>query len=143
MKTIYLFVLFISLIFGLTGCKEVKKTSSPPGINVMIQDLSCEEVLERIHKELRRQNLSFEWVEKDRGILKVGPTVTNPLPADLFIRMEEKIHLEIKCLAPFSTRIALQVEIKGLAADNRWTEIKEADKLNAYGKRFLDRLLVN
>jgi hypothetical protein len=140
MKALYLLVLFSFFIFSTPGCKEVKKPATPSGVNVMIHDISCEEVIDRIQKELKRQNLPFEWADKDRGLLSIGPVTTPPMSADLFVKMEEKIHLEIKCIAPLSTRIALQLQLKGFESDTRWMEIKEPDKLNAYGKRFLDRL---
>jgi hypothetical protein len=143
MKALFLLGLFFFLLFGEPGCKEIKKTDIPAGVNVMIHDISWEEVIERIQKELKRQNLPFEWADKDRGLLSIGPATTSPMSPDLFVKMEEKIHLEIKCPTPLSTRIALQLQLKGLESDNRWTEIKDSDKLNAYGKRFLDRLIVH
>ncbi|MBA4395087.1 MAG: hypothetical protein C0407_16170 [Desulfobacca sp.] len=143
MKVLFLFLLFSLLVFSAGGCKEVKKASTPAGVNVMIHDISCQEVLVRIQKELKRQDLPFEWADKDQSLLLVGPVTTTPLPADPFIKMEENSRLEIKCLAPLSTRLALQLHLKGLGPDNRWTEITDPDKLNAYGKRFLDRLIIH
>ncbi|MFH0787018.1 MAG: hypothetical protein V2B13_05295 [Pseudomonadota bacterium] len=143
MKALFLLVLFSVLVFSTPACKEVKKTSPSAGVNVMIQDISCQEVIERVLKECQRQGLPFEWADKDRGLLSIGPLISTPLPADPFSRMEEKVRLEIKCLAPLSTRVALQMHLKGLASDNQWTEVVESEKLNAYGKRFLERLVVN
>lgn len=143
MKALFLLVLFSVLIFSAPACKEVKKASPPAGINVMIQDISCQDVIERVLKECQRQGLPFEWTDKDRGLLSIGPVTTAPLPADPFSKMEENVRLEIKCLTPLSTRVALQMHLKGLASDNQWTEVADPEKLNAYGKRFLDRLVVN
>ena len=141
MKAAFFLILFSVLFFSTPSCKEVKKTPDPTGINVMIHDISCETVIERVLKECQRQGLPFEWVDKNQGLLSIGPVTTTPLPADSFSKMEENILLEIKCPAPLSTRIALQMQLKGLTTYNRWSEIKESDKLNAYGKRFLDRLV--
>ncbi len=143
MKALFLLVLFSFLVFSAPACKEVKKVSPPAGVNVMIQDIPCQEVIERVLKECQRQGLPFEWADKDRGLLLVGPVTTAPLPADPFGKMEENVRLEIKCLAPLSTRVALQMHLKGLASDNQWTEVVESERLNAYGKRFLERLVVN
>ena len=142
MRSAFLFILFSLVIFSGTSCKEVQKTSTPAGINVMVHDIPCEEVIGRVIEECKSQHLPFEWADKERGILSVGPVTTAPLLADFFIKMEEKIRLEIKCVDPLSTRIALQIQLRGLTSDNQWQDIKDFDKLNAYGKRFLDRLIV-
>jgi hypothetical protein len=144
MNAAVFFILFSALFFSIPSCKEVKKTPDPAGVNVMIHDISCEEVIQRVLKECHRQGLPFEWADKGQGLLSIGPVTTTPLSsADPFIKMEEKIDLEIKCPAPLSTRIAVQLQLKGLTSKNRWSEIKDPEKLNAYGKRFLDRLVMN
>jgi len=107
----------------------------------MVHDIACEEVNDRLVKELKNQSLPFYWIEKDRGRLSVGPVITSPLLTDSFVKMEEIYRLEIKCIDPISTRISVQLKLKGLTLENRWAEIKDSDKLNAYGKRFLDRLI--
>jgi len=142
MRPTFLFILFSLVIFSGTACKEVQKTSTPAGINVMVHDIPCEEVIGRVIKECKSQRHPFEWADKEQGILLVGPVTTTPLPDDFFIKMEENIRLEIKCLDPLSTRISLQIQIRGLNSDNQWKDIKDFDKLNAYGKRFLDKLVV-
>jgi hypothetical protein len=140
MKILLSLILFSLLLSGSPACKEVKKSNEPPGINVMIQDLPCEEVLDRIQKKLKKQSWPFSWTDTDQGLLSIGPLTSPPLPDDPFRQVEEKIHLEIKCRAPLSTRLSLRMEAKGFTLDGRWVEIKEPVKLNAYGKRFLEKL---
>jgi len=142
MRPAFLFILFSLVIFSGTACKEVQKTSTPAGINVMVHDIPCEYVIAQFIKECKSQRHPFEWVDKGQGILSVWPQNTTPLPADPFIKMEEKFRLEIKCIDPISTRISVQIQLKGLASDHQWLEVNDPDKLNIYGKRFLDRLSV-
>jgi hypothetical protein len=141
MKASLLIIFVSALFFSTPSCKEVKKTPDPAGVNVMIHDISCEAVIEQVLKECQRQRLPYEWADKNQGLLSIGPVTTTPLTTDPFIKMEEKILLEIKCPAPLSTRLALRIQLKGLTSDNRWSEIKDADTLTAYGKRFLDKLV--
>ncbi len=110
-------------------------------VNVMIHDMTCNDVNDRLIKEFKNQHLPFEWIDKERGLLSVGPAITPPLSSDSFVKMEETYQLEIKCIDPISTRISVQIKLKGFSSDNRWVEIKEAEKLTAYGKRFLDSFI--
>lgn len=141
MRPTFLCLLFSLFIFGLSACKEVHQTAASAGINVMIHDVPCAEVKDRVIKELNHQALSFEWLDQEQGHLSIGPLMTSPIPPDSFLKMEEKIRLEIKCLDRISTRISLQIQLKALSADNRWMEIKDSEKLAVYGKRFLDGLI--
>jgi hypothetical protein len=53
--------------------------------------------------------------------------------------MEEEGRLEMKCIDPLSTKISVVLKVKGQTSDNRRVEIKDPDKLQAYGERFLQR----
>lgn len=137
------FLLFLALFLASNGlaCRETPKRSIPSLVNVMIHDRTCKDVNDRLIKELKNQNLSFDWTDKERGFLSVGPAITSPLSSDSFVKMEETYRLEIKCIDPISTRISVRIQLKGLTSENRWVEIKDTDKLTAYGKRFLDSLI--
>ncbi|OGP49644.1 MAG: hypothetical protein A2Y79_04940 [Deltaproteobacteria bacterium RBG_13_43_22] len=142
MRSLFLFFLFFFLIAFGTASKEIPKRSNPSGVNVMVHDVPCEEVKDRLLRECKNQQLPFVWADKDRGLLSIGPLNTTPLPLDPFIKMEEKSQLEIRCLDPLTTRISLQIQLRGLMSDNQWLEVKDPETLNAYGKRFLDRLII-
>jgi hypothetical protein len=43
--------------------------------------------------------------------------------------------------SPLSDGISLQLRVKGLTSQQQWLEIHDAEKLNAYGNRLLDRLI--
>jgi hypothetical protein len=141
MRPALLFILFPLFIFFTSACKEVHQTAASAGINVMIHDIPCAEVKDRVIKELNNQGLSFEWLDQEQGRLSIGPLTTSPIPPDSFLKMEEKVRLVINCIDPISTRISVQIQLKALSSDNRWVEIKDSDKLTAYGKRFLDSLI--
>lgn len=142
MRPILLPVLFLFLVVGLTACKEVHRGLTPGDLNVMVHDIPCKEVVDRILKECQRQDLPFEWADKDHRILLVGPLTSAPLSGDPFKKMEEKIRLETKCIDPLSTRLSLQLQLRGLTADHQWTEVADPEKLTVYGKRFFDRFLL-
>ena len=142
MRPAFLFILFSLFMFSASACKEVHQTAASAGINVMIHDIPCVVVKDRVIKELKNQGLSFEWLDQEQGRLSIGPLTTSPLPPDSFLKMEEKVRLEIKCLDPQSTRISAQMQLRGSTAEKQWLEITDSDKLNVYGKRFLDRLVI-
>ena len=141
MRLVFLLLLPFFLLFNGTSCKEVQKRVTPSGINIMIHDIACQEVKDRLIKECKNQGFPYDWSEKEQEILLIGPLTTHPLSGDSFAKMEEKYKLEIKCFDPISTRIAVQIQLKGMTADNQWLVIKEPDRLNAYGQRFLERLV--
>lgn len=114
---------------------------APAGINMMIHDLACQEIKNRLIQECKNQGLPFDWSEKEQEILMIGPLVTSPLSERSFAKMEEKFKLELKCIDPLSTRISVQIHLKGLTADGQWKEIKDPDQLNVYGQRFIDRII--
>ena len=142
MRPAFLFILFSLFIFSASACKAVHQTAASAGINVMIHDIPCAEVKDRVITELKNQGLSFEWLDQEQGRLSIGPLTTSPLPPDSFLKMEEKVRLEIKCLDSQSTRISAQMQLRGSTAGKQWLEITDSDKLNVYGKRFLDRLVI-
>ena len=107
----------------------------------MIHDVACDEVKARLIKECQAQHFPFEWIDKNQGLLGIGPLTTQSLSEDSLIKTEEKYQVEIKCIDPISTRISVQIQVKGLTKDNQWLEIKDPDKLNAYGQRFIDQLI--
>ncbi len=114
---------------------------APAGINMMIHDIACQEIKDRLIQECKNQGLPFDWSEKEQEILMIGPLVTSPLSERSFSKMEEKFKLELKCIDPLSTRISVQIQLKGLTADGQWKEIEDPDQLNAYGQRFIDRII--
>ncbi|MBI4764881.1 MAG: hypothetical protein HY787_09785 [Deltaproteobacteria bacterium] len=141
MRLVLLLLISFFLFFSGTSCKEVQKRVTPSGINIMVHDIACQEVKDRLIKECKNQSFPYDWLEKEQETLLIGPLTTPPLPEDSFAKMEEKYRLEIKCMDPISTRISVQIQLKGMTADNRWLVINEPDRLNAYGQRFLERLV--
>jgi hypothetical protein len=107
----------------------------------MIQDMACDDVKGQLINHCKSQHFPFEWADINQGILWIGPLITHPLSGDSFAKMEEKYKMEIKCIDPISTRISVQIQLKGLTTENQWLEIKNPDKVNAYGQRLLDQLI--
>jgi hypothetical protein len=141
MRSLSLFFLGIILSMNLSGCKEEYKTSPSPGINVVVQDVPCEEVLQGIIKACQNQNQPWTWLDQPQGRLNIGPVSDNALPPDLDKQTEERARLDIKCLDSLSTRISLELEVRLVTPDQKWKTVTEPEALQAYGKRFLDRLL--
>ncbi len=141
MRLVFLLLLPLFLIFNGTSCKEEEKRVTPSGINIMIHDIACQEVIDRLIKECKNQGFPYDWSEKGQGILWIGPLTTRPLSEDSFAKMEEQYKIEIKCFDPISTRISVQIQLKGMTADNQWKGIQEPDRLNAYGQRLIERLI--
>jgi hypothetical protein len=139
-------LVFILLLGGLLlltspGCKEEYKKGLPSGVNVVVQDVPCKEVIQGILGACRQQNLSWSWADQNQGRLHIGPVSDTALPPDQDMKTEERIRLEITCLDSLSTRISLVPEVRLLTPDQKWKTVTEPEALQAYGKRFLDRLL--
>jgi hypothetical protein len=141
MRLMALFLLGFFLIFSLLACKEVYRTSSDPGVNVMVQDLPCEEAIQGILKVCQTRNFTFEWIDQGGERLSIGPVISAPLASDPFTKIEERVQLAMKCTDPLSLRISLTIQLRGLTSNNLWQDIKDTEKLNTYGKRFLGQLL--
>jgi hypothetical protein len=129
------------LLMNLSACKEEYKMSSPPGMNVVVQDIPCEEVIQEILKACQSQNLPWRWVDQTQGILTVGPIQGVDLSSDAGRKMEQQIRLAIKCLEPKTTRIALEIQVRKLTPEQKWQEVTDPETLNTYGKRFLEKIL--
>jgi hypothetical protein len=138
-------LLFLVFLLGtqLSACKEEYQNSQSPGINVVIQDVPCDEVIQGILRACRKQNLSWNWVDQSKGRLNIGPFPDTSLPPDRDMKTEERARLDIKCLDNLSTRVSLELEVRLLTPDQKWKTVTEPEALQVYGKRFLDRLLKN
>jgi hypothetical protein len=141
MKPLFLGIVIFSMLLIGASCKEVQKRPIPGGANTIIHDIPCAEVKNKILQNIGRNQIPFVREDPDQQIFLLGPVQTAPMSNDAFLKMEETGRLEIKCVDPISTRISVQLQLKGLASDNRWLEIKDPDKLYAYGTRFLDRII--
>jgi hypothetical protein len=129
------------LLMSLSACKEEYKMSSSPGVNVVVQDIPCTEVIQEILKACQSQNLPWRWVDQTRGILTVGPIQDVDQSGDTERKMEQQIRLDIKCLEPKTTRIALEIEVRKLTPEQQWQVVTDPETLNTYGKRFLEKIL--
>jgi hypothetical protein len=138
--------IFIILFGGLLlmiplACKEEYKKGPSSGVNVVVQDVPCREVIQGILEACRQQNLSCNWADQAQGRLQIGPVSDTALPPDQDMKTEERVQLEIKCLDNLSTRISLVSEVRLLTPDQKWKIVTEPEVLQAYGKRFLERLM--
>jgi hypothetical protein len=143
MRSPALFILLpgFFLLMTLFACKEEYKNTQSPGINVVVQDVPCEAVLQGIIKACQKHNLPWNWLDQPQGRLNIGPVSDNALPPDLDKQTEERARLDIKCLDSLSTRISLDLEVRLVTPDQKWKTVTKPEVLQAYGKRFLDRLL--
>jgi hypothetical protein len=141
MKTISSFMLTATLLLLMGACKEVERRPAPGGAHLVVQDLPCAEVKKKILDYLERNKISVVREGQEPEIIVIGPVEAPPLPEDAFGRVEEKGRLELKCLDPVSTRLSVHMQVRGWTAEGRWLEIKDPDKLSAYGIRFLDRIV--
>ena len=123
------------------ACKAEYKKGPSSGVNVVVQDVPCKEVIQGILEACRQQNLAWNWADQAQGRLHIGPVSDTALPTDRERKTEERVQLEIKCLDNLSTRISLLPEVRLLTPDQKWKTVTEPEELQAYGKRFLDRLL--
>lgn len=137
----FLLILGVAFLMSLAACKEEFKTSSSPGVNVVVQDLPCAEVIPEILKTCKNQNWSWRWLDQAQGILAIGPISETGQPQEPDKKIEQQVRLDITCLEPQTTRISLAIKVRRLTQEQNWQEETDPEILNAYGKRFLERLL--
>ncbi len=140
MKSGFVFLYVILLCFLAASCKEAPRRPQPGGVNVVIHDQPCSKVKADLVGHLKKKEIPFSWQDTEESWMRIGPVTDQALEGDGFTRTEEKARVEIKCIDPISTRISLQMEVRGQLPDRRWAEVNDPDKLAAYGKRFLDRI---
>jgi hypothetical protein len=141
MKSIFPLLLTVMVTLMGISCKEVQRRPSTGGAHLVVQDLPCVEVKKKMVDHLEKNKIPLVREGQDPEIYTIGPVETSPLPEDAFHKVEEKGRLEFKCRDPLTTRLSVQMQVRGLTPDGRWVDIKDPDKLSAYGIRFLDRII--
>jgi hypothetical protein len=136
MRFILLLVVFASLLALGPTCQHTPRDT---GLALIISDIPCDTVWEKVLQELKRLNLTVKRADPEKGRIEIGPVQNEPLAGDAFKKVEEEYQLELKCRDPLTTRITCQTRVKGLTADNAWVPLKEVDR---YQGRFLDNLKV-
>ena len=114
-------------------------TPKETGLALIVSDIPCDTVWEKILQELKRLNLPVQKLDREKGMIETGPVQNEPLPGDPYKKVEEQYQLELKCRDPLTTRITCQTRVKGLTADNAWMPLKEVDR---YQRRFLENLTI-
>jgi len=143
MKPVICALTFLPILILALSCKEVQKKPMAGGVNLIIHDIPCSEVKKKVIQQLESGKIPFTLLEGDTSTLAIGPFRASPLSPDLYGKIEEEGRLEIKCIDPLSTKISIVLRVKGLTSENRWVEIKEPDRLQIYGERFLQRFMPN
>jgi hypothetical protein len=136
MRFILLLVVLASFLALGPTCQHAPKET---GLALIISDIPCDTVWEKIIQELKRLNFPVQKVDQEKGRIEIGPVQNEPLAGDAFKKVEEQYQLELKCRDPLTTRVTCQTRVKGLTADNIWVPLKEVDR---YQGRFLDGLKV-
>lgn len=137
MRGILLLVVLASFLALGPTCQHTPKETGL--VALIISDIPCDTVWEKVIQELKRLNFPVQKVDREKGRIEIGPVQNEPLAGDAFKKVEEQYQLEVKCRDPLTTRVTCQTRVKGLTADNSWVPLKEVDR---YQGRFLDGLKV-
>ena len=140
MKAALLLPLFLFLSGMGFSCKEIPKNS--PGMVRMVHDRPCQELVPELLQTLKKKNIPWETVDQKAGRIQAGPFLSDPLAGDHYLKMEERVRIEVKCLDALSAQISIHLRLRGLSRSNQWEEITDLSKIEAYQQRFLDSLTV-
>lgn len=140
MRAALLFTLLILLSGMGFSCKEIPKSS--PGMVRMVHDMPCQELVPKLLQVLKKENIPWETVDQKAGLMQAGPFLSDPLAGDPYLKMEERVQVEVKCLDALSARISIHLQLRGLTQSNQWVEINDLSKIEAYQQRFLNTLTV-
>ena len=134
MRLILLFIIVASFFALGPTCQQVRQES---GLNLMVSDIPCDRVGEKIQQELKRLQIPIRKMDPAQGIIETGPVQNDPLPGDGYKKVEEQYRLEMKCREALTTKITCRAVVKGLNPDNTWTPLPET---GPYEKRFLEQI---
>jgi hypothetical protein len=137
MRLILLFIVLASFFALGPTCQQVREESS--GLNLIVSDIPCDSVGEKIQQELKRLQIPIRKIDPTQGLIETGPIQNDPLPGEGYKKVEEQYRLEMKCREPLTTKITCQGVVKGLNPDNTWIQLPET---GLYEKRFLEQLRI-
>jgi hypothetical protein len=138
---IWLAVMTISL----TACTTVfsdkgsQRLRLPMGVGSGISDVLCRDIKDvSIPKRLQELGIPFEWMDKNNGLISVGPITEES--EDLYSRIRQTYFLKIQCEDELTTSISGEAILEGLNATGQWVGINDTTTIEHYSMQFLQRL---
>jgi|TARA_Y100000310_G_C20468086_1_gene708643 hypothetical protein len=132
--------LVIAGVTSLAACTLAATDEQPALVYMVVADVPCKEAIQSMTQKLEKDGFPFDWTDRGKGLLSVGPITEDLKSHDRFTRMKQSYHLSFSCHEEAFTNVANQAELEGLDMAGNWVAIVDHALIEKYGMRFLDRL---
>ena len=138
MKVTVSVLLLVSFVFSLNACVANPKIQTPLGFTLMVIDIPCQDVVNSIPTKLEKRDIPSVWIDKNQGILSVGPVMEGS--GGVYSKIQHSYELSITCNNELSTSITGKAALGGLNADNKWVPITDVQTVENVALKFLRSL---
>ena len=138
MKLVAFTILFGSFLFSQTACVGNSKLLTPLGFDLAVIDIPCQDVVNSIPTKLEKRDIPSVWIDKNQGILSVGPVMEGS--GGVYSKIQHSYELSITCNNELSTSITGKAALEGLNADNKWVPITDVQTVEDVALKFLRSL---
>ena len=138
MKLVAFTILFGSFLFSQTACVGNSKLLTPLGFDLAVIDIPCADVVDSIIEDLNKRDIPSVWIDKNQGILSVGPVMEGS--GGVYSKIQHSYELSITCNNELSTSITGKAALEGLNADNKWVPITDVQTVEDVALKFLRSL---
>ena len=134
-------VLFLITVISVLGACGASSIVQPPlGFTMTVIDIPCKDVVNSIPANLKRRNIVSVWINKNEGLLAVGPVTDNAESGSAYSRMRHTYQLSITCGGELSTNITGKAALEGLNAHNKWKPITDVQTVEQVALEFIRSL---
>ena len=138
MKVTASVLLLVSVVFSLNACVANPKIQTPLGFTMMVIDIPCQDVVNSIPTKLEKRDIPSVWIDKNQGILSVGPVMEGS--GGVYSKIQHSYELSITCNNELSTSITGKAALEGLNADKKWVPITDVQTVEDVALKFLRNL---
>ena len=140
MRVIIVLLLNMSIIFGLNACIANSKVQVPLRFTLMVIDIPCKDVLSAVPTKLKRRDIPFAWLNKNKGLVSVGPLTEKKQLGSAYSMIRHTYQLSITCSNELSTSITGKTTLEGFNVDKKWIPITEIQTVQDVALKFLRSL---
>ncbi len=132
--------LVVAGVASLAACTLAATDKQPALVYMVVADVPCKEAIQSMTQKLEKDGFPFDWTDRGKGLLSVGPITEDLKSHDKFAKIKQSYRLSFSCHEEVFTNVANQAELEGLDMAGNWVAIIDHALIEKYGIRLLDRL---
>ncbi len=106
--------LVVAGVASLAACTLAATDEQPALVYMVVADVPCKEAIQSMAQKLEEDGLPFNWTDRGKGLLNVGPITEDLRSHDRFTKMKQSYRLSFSCHEEVFTNVANQAELEGL-----------------------------